>query len=111
VEVVLRGVPKGTHDGGVLLQMLNRVQVECLVTAIPEEIRLSVVELGLGESVHVSDLKVAPGVTLLNDPEDVIAICREPAAEVEEEPEEGAAEGGAEPEVIGKKPEEEGGEA
>ncbi len=105
VEVTLRGVPKGAQEGGVLLQMMNRVRVACLVTAIPEEIRHSVAELTLGQTVHVSDLKVAEGVTLLNDPNDLIAICREPAAEVAGAPIEGAEPTTAEPEVIGKKPE------
>jgi large subunit ribosomal protein L25 len=106
VEVVLRGVPKGAHEGGVLLQMLNRVRVACIVTEIPEEIRHSVVELGLDEAVHVSDLRVPEGVTILNEPNELIAICREPAAQVEVAPVEGAEAVAAEPEVIGKKPEE-----
>lgn len=106
VEVVLRGVPQGVHEGGVLLQMMSRVQVECLVTAIPEEIRCSVVDLALGGAVHVSDLKTPEGVKILNDPDDLIAICREQAAEAEAAPVEGAEATSAEPEVIGKKPEE-----
>jgi len=107
VEVVLRGVPKGAHDGGVLHQPITRIRIECVVTAIPDEIRHSIVELGLNEMIHVSDLHVPDGVTILNDPNDVIAVCREPAAEVEVAPVEGEQVATAEPEVIGKKTEDE----
>ncbi|MCB9850749.1 MAG: 50S ribosomal protein L25 [Phycisphaerales bacterium] len=107
VEVVLRGTPAGAHDGGILLQQLNTVLVECTVTAIPESIKHSIIDLALGGSVHVKDLQIPAGVTVLNDPDDLIATCREPSAEVEEEAVEGeGAEGGSEPEVIGKKPDE-----
>ena len=103
VEVVLRGTPAGAHDGGVLLQPVNRVLVECVVIAIPEEIRHSVVDLGLGGTIHAKDLHLPPGVTLLTDADEMIAVCREPTAAVEEEEVE-AVEGeeGGEPQVIGR---------
>jgi large subunit ribosomal protein L25 len=109
VEVVLKGTPAGAADGGILLQNVNDVRVSCLVTNIPEELKLPVSELGLGESVYVRDIKLPDGIEMLNEPDEMIAVCREPtvaASEEEEATEEGATEG-AEPEVIGKKPEEE----
>jgi len=106
VEVVLRGIAAGTHDGGMLLQPVNTVRVACVVTAIPEDIRISVAELGLGQAVYVKDLHVPDGVEVLNDPSEMIAICREPAVEVEAESAEEEVAEGAEPAVIGKKPEE-----
>lgn len=110
VEVVLKGTPKGAHDGGILLQPVNMIRVACVVTAIPEDIKYSVVELKLGESVKVRDLQLPEGVTALDDPEEIIAICREPAAEVEVPVEAEAEAAPAEPEVIGKKAAEESAE-
>jgi large subunit ribosomal protein L25 len=106
VEIVLRGMPKGAHDGGVLHQPVTRVRVACVVTAIPEEIKHSVVELGLGDMLRMRDLHVPEGVTILNEPDEVIAVCREPVTAVEVEAVEGEEPTTAEPEVIGKKPEE-----
>src|SRR5256714_11174150 len=36
VPLELKGEPKGEADGGVLQQILNELQVECLVTEIPD---------------------------------------------------------------------------
>ncbi len=108
VEVVLKGTAKGAHEGGLVLQPLNTIEVECVVTAIPEEIKHSIVDLGLNETVQVKDLHLPEGVTAITDPEETVAVCRIPTeapAEEEEGAEEEAAEGG-EPEVIGRKEEE-----
>src|SRR5947208_2348247 len=62
VPLVLKGEPKGEAEGGVLTQVMSDIEVECLVTQIPEDIRHSVADLGLGDVVHVSDLKLPHGV-------------------------------------------------
>ena len=106
VEIELRGEPAGVHDGGILHQSINSVEVECLVTAIPESLRPSVVHLGLGDSLLVKDIEVPPGVSILHKADDRVAICAAPTAEIEEEeavvPEGEQAEGAAQPEVIGR---------
>jgi len=108
VEVVLRGTPKGTADGGVLVQFLNDVEVECIMTAIPEDVRVSVTHLDLGESLLVEELKLPPGVTVLADAQDKVATCRIPTEKEEVEDEETEeAEGTGQPEVIGRGKEEE----
>ena len=98
VPLVLKGEPKGEAEGGVLTQVMSDIEIECLVTQIPEEIRHSVAELGVGDVVHVSDLKLPDGVTAIPDPEQIVATVKE----VQEEAPAEAAEGAAEPEVIGK---------
>jgi hypothetical protein len=68
----------------------------------------------IGDSLHVSDIKLPANVRILDDPETSVAVLAAPRAVIEETPAveavEGAAEGVAEPEVIGKGPgdEEEG---
>jgi large subunit ribosomal protein L25 len=105
VPLVLKGEPKGEAEGGVLTQVMSDIEIECLVTQIPEDIRHNVADLGLGDVVHVSDLKLPDGVRAIPEPEQIVATVKEV---VEEAPAE-VAEGAAEPEVIGKV--EEGGEA
>jgi large subunit ribosomal protein L25 len=101
VPVVLRGTPKGTDEGGMLQQITAEVTVECLVRNIPEEIRVYVNDLEIGDTLFASDLEVEDG-KIIEDPETPIAsvtfISEEEVAEGEEE--EGAAL--AEPEVIGE---------
>ncbi|HUU84559.1 MAG TPA: 50S ribosomal protein L25 [Phycisphaerae bacterium] len=108
VGIELRGTPKGVADGGVLEQHLNSLEVECLMIAIPETLRPSVMPLGIGDSLLVKDLKLPPGVKTTVSPEERVATVRLLAVEVEEE-EAPAAEEAAQPEVIGrgKKEEEE----
>jgi len=100
VPVELKGTPKGEADGGVLQQIINELEVECLVTEIPEAIRHNVNDMALNDVVHIKDLKFPQGVKALQDGDLIVATVKEilevaPAA-VEE--------GAAEPEVIGRKP-------
>jgi len=103
VGIELRGTPKGVAEGGTLDQYLASIEVECLVTAIPDTLHPMVTELGLGDVLLVKDLELPPGVVALTAPEDRIAAVREVMVEAEAEAEEEApAEGAGEPERIGR---------
>ena len=100
IPIVLRGTPKGEAENGVLQQILADLEVECLVTQIPHEIRVSVADLGIGDSIHIKDIKLPDGVRPLQDEDQIVAQVKEV---VEEEVATAAAEAGsAEPEVITK---------
>ena len=104
VPVTLRGTSVGVEtEDGVLTQHLAELTIECVVTEIPEEVRASVNDLHVNESLRVSDLELPAGVVCKEEPETVIASVTVMAEE--EEVEEAAA---AEPEVIGEDREEEG---
>ena len=105
VRVEIRGVAPGIAQGGNLVQPLHSLHVECLVTNIPESIRVSVAELQLNEAIHVKELKLPEGVTVSNDPDAIVVQVSLAKIEAEEAVAPGA-EGSAEPEIIGKKPEE-----
>jgi len=103
VEIDFRGTPKGVAEGGVFSSMLKDLEIECLVTGIPEKVRVDVSDLALDQVLYVKDLKLEPGLTVLNDPESVVAVVRLPVVEAEApvvEP--GAEAASAEPEVIAK---------
>jgi large subunit ribosomal protein L25 len=103
VSIELKGEPKGEKDGGVLQQILNELEIECVVTEIPEIIAVDVSDMAKDTQLHVSDIKVPAGVKVLTDAEQVVCKVEEIAEEVLEPTEEGA----AEPEVIGAKKEDE----
>jgi large subunit ribosomal protein L25 len=105
VPLELKGEPKGEADGGVLTQVISELEIECLVTDIPDVIRHNVSEMALNDVLHIKDLKLPQGVKVLQDEDLIVASVREI---VEETAEPVAAEGAAEPEVIGGKKEEEG---
>lgn len=108
VPLVIVGIAEGVRvGGGVLDQVLREVEIECDPGSIPNHIDVDVTNLTIGHSVHVGDLTLPPGVTMLTDEEQTIAVCSaprieaEPVAAVEEE----AAPG--EPELIRKTKDEE----
>jgi large subunit ribosomal protein L25 len=114
VQVVLRGTPKGATEGGVLEQVLSEMQVECLVTQIPESLRVNVAELGVGQALHIRDVPLPEGTVATGDPDTVVCVCRVLGEEPAPEAAVAEAEAGpAEPEVItrGKVEEEEAEEA
>ena len=62
------GEPEGvTTGGGVLEVILRTLEVECLPADLPEAITVDVSKLQIGESIHVRDLVLPKGVTVLND--------------------------------------------
>ncbi|RIK66211.1 MAG: 50S ribosomal protein L25 [Planctomycetota bacterium] len=101
VPLELRGTPKGVGEGGVLRQELMELEVECLVTSIPDVIRENVSELPLNAVLHVKELHLDSGITAITDGDTVVATVRVPAVH-EEIPAAAPAEGAAEPEVIAK---------
>lgn len=109
VGIELRGVPKGVSEGGVFDQHMADIEVECLVTEIPETLHPVVTGLGLGDSLLVKELEFSPGVAALADPEERVASVRALVEAAEPEPVEEAEEEAEEPERIGRVRKEEGG--
>lgn len=112
VPITVKGEAAGIEEGGILNQMKHEVEVECKAMDLPEHFEINVSELNINDSLHVKDLEVSPGVTILDDPESALVGVNPPQSE-EEEVEEPAEEGEGEPEVIkkGKQDEEREGEA
>lgn len=103
VPLHLTGEPVGVTDGGgVLEQMLREIQIRVRPRDIPDAIDLDVSNLGVHEVLHVSDLRVAENVEILNDPETVLATVGIIADEPVEAPVATDEDDAAEPEVIGK---------
>ena len=60
-ETTARGVKL---QGGVVNRALIDVEIECLPSVLPEFIEVDLGDLGLGETIHLSQLKLPDGVTL-----------------------------------------------
>ncbi|MDQ6771076.1 MAG: 50S ribosomal protein L25, partial [Gemmatimonadota bacterium] len=107
IPIVLTGIPEGVRlGGGVLDQTLREIEIEVDPANIPDHIEYDVTNLVIGDSVHISDLKVPEGVEVLDDPETSVAVVAAPRAVIEEVAAVAVVEGAegvaAEPEVIGK---------
>jgi large subunit ribosomal protein L25 len=76
-----------TQLGGTLLHQTESVRVKALPDHLPQSIEYSIESLvDFDGALHVRDLSVPADVTLLTDPDDVIAKVQAPRVEVEEEP-------------------------
>jgi large subunit ribosomal protein L25 len=93
VPVVFTGHSEAAEkEGGTLLHLINQVTIRALPGEIPESLTLDVTPLEtFDEVLHVSDIPIPPGVTLVTDPTEAIARVQPPR--VEEEPTVAPAEG------------------
>jgi large subunit ribosomal protein L25 len=81
----------GVREGGALSQVAREVTVETLPMEVPEHLELDVSGMEMGDTLRVSDVVVPDRVTLVDDPETVVATLTMPTRV--EEPEEAPAEG------------------
>ena len=84
VPVETTGEAEGvTTGGGVLEVILRNLEISCLPGDLPDGITVDVSKLNIGDSVHVKDLTLPRGVTVLNDAElSVVSVA--PPTVVEE---------------------------
>ena len=57
--------PGVKEEGGLIQHNVVEVEVSCLPGALPEYIEVDVAELTMGNSLHLSDIKMADGVELV----------------------------------------------
>jgi len=86
VAVELVGEAEGVTMGGVLTQVTRDLNVEALPMDVPDRLEVDVSALAIGDSVRVGDVTVPDDVTLLDDPDAVVASVSQPTrVEVPEE--------------------------
>jgi large subunit ribosomal protein L25 len=88
LNIILVGEPEAVEAGeGILLQGANSVQIECLPGDLIPSLEVDVSGLEINSAIHVVDLQVPDGVTLLSDPQEMIAqvIHEQEPEELEEE--------------------------
>lgn len=87
----------GKKAGGVVSHLLMDVEIACMPKDLPEFIEVDLAEVEIGESVHLSGLKMPEGVRLtvdVTDPDvDHTVVSIQKAAELDVEPEEGDVDG------------------
>jgi len=66
------GQAVGIKSGGVLDPIITELQVQCAPGDIPESIDVDVSNLEIGNSLHVSDLVLPPGIVPLIEPETTV---------------------------------------
>ncbi len=115
IRIINAELCEGVKAGGVLQTLMRTLEVQCLPTQIPEAIQVDALNLAVGYSVHVSDLKLPEGVKAVQGAGNVVVSVAQQMAEEVKAAVAGAVEGAAaapgaaaEPEVLTAKKKEEG---
>lgn len=111
IELTFTGDAPGLkEDENAIVEHPNTsIEIECVVTNIPDEIKVDISGLHVGDTLSVADLTLPEGVTAMTSEETVVAAVRI-VEEVPEEDLETGDEEGAEPELIGREGDDEDGE-
>lgn len=85
IPLVFVGESAAVEDlGGTLITPKDSVEVECLPSDLPHELEVNIGILATFEdSLHVRDIKIPAGVTVLDEPDETIASITEPRSEEE----------------------------
>jgi large subunit ribosomal protein L25 len=103
VPIELKGTAQGTHEGGIIEEHIDHLEIECKATEIPETIAVSIKEMRLGSALHAGEIQLPEGMKLLSSPDTILVTCHlVSVAKTTEQIEE---EMPATPEVIGEKKE------
>jgi len=74
VTIVLVGEPAAVATGeGLLLQGTNSVEIECLPSDLIPSLEVDVTDLELNSAIYVEDLQPPEGITILSDPQELVA--------------------------------------
>ncbi|MGB4270341.1 MAG: 50S ribosomal protein L25/general stress protein Ctc [Spirochaetota bacterium] len=84
VPVEISGISVGVKQGGILEIIEREIEVECLPADLPEKITIDVTNLTIGQSIHIKDIAVPKGVTILSSPDTVVVSVLAPHKAAEE---------------------------
>ncbi len=96
-EEICKGVKLG---GGIVVHTMTELEISCLAADLPEFIEVDMTEVELGQTVHISDLKLPKGVSSVelshgSDHDGAVCSINKPKGAATEEAAEGE-EGGEE---------------
>lgn len=94
IPVYLVNTPIGVSEGGILEHIRRELKISCMPKNLVDKIEVDVSGLAIGQSLHMEDIDLPPGLKSIEDGDLTIATVVAPAIEeeVEEEVEEEAEE-------------------
>lgn len=82
--VFIGEAPAVKENGGILVKVLDEVEVKCLPGNIPQEFEVNLSKLvNFEDRITIGDLIVPEGVEILDNPDTVVASVSEPRSEEE----------------------------
>lgn len=74
VPVEIVGKPVGVEKGGTLEEHMREIEISCLPDEIPEQIKIDVSHLDMGDAIHVRDLKLEKAKILSNPSMAIVSV-------------------------------------
>ena len=93
-------------SGAIMMHPINDIELNVLISNLPDHIDVDVSEMEVGDVLHASDVKLPlESMKLLTDPDTIVAQIVMKAVQEDDTDESGEVSAeGASPEVIGEKP-------
>ena len=89
VPINFDGVALGIKEGGILEVSIRNIQVTCLPKNIPDEIKIDISSLNIGDSIHFGDIDLSDDIeTSISDETTIVAVNLPTILEEPEEEEE-----------------------
>ena len=87
MEVAIRGIgeSQGVKLGGILVQLLNAVTINCKPSEIPEFLEIDVTEMEMNTNLFVKDISLPEDVEMITAEDIAVMSVQEPKEEKEEE--------------------------
>lgn len=76
VPIIFEGVSAGEKAGGIVEKFLHHIEVEGLISDIPESIVIKMDDFKIGSKMHVYDLKLPEKVKVLSPKDEVIFVVK-----------------------------------
>lgn len=83
VPIVLKGLPVGVKEGGILDFVHRTIEVECMPNHIPGHIDIDVTHLKVNDAVRLDEVKLDAHLTVIGDAHNI--ICHVQGKKAEEE--------------------------
>ena len=83
VALNILGNAKGIVEGGILVQSLNEIEIECLPSDIPQSVDVDISNLEIGESFRCENLHLDEKFVLKTAEDQIIVSVTQPAQEEE----------------------------
>lgn len=85
IPVVITGETEVQKKGGILQHGLREVDIECMASNIPENIRIDVANLDIGGHISIADVPVNANYRILSDPAALLVSIAPMRATAQEE--------------------------
>ena len=86
VAINILGTAKGVTEGGIVVQNLNEIELECLPMDIPQSIDIDISHLDIGDSLRCQDVELDDKLNMQTPEDQIIVSVTVPMKEEEVAP-------------------------